>query len=1651
MKNLLTTTFLIFIVERVISQCAPNVPTYVIDLSSNADTTWQLFEADALDRQGQCCGVPTNQSCIRFEITLNPNAAGIFFDYDGASAFGTLNWMVDCGTPHDLRDTICVTDPGPFTLTFCKPGTDNGNYTLISIPKPTFPDDQFVPRNCMQPVEVLGCVANSVTWQSISPGTPGQYNGNLSCTNCLEPTFTPSSNSPNEIQYQVCGYPILDYCVGNVQFCDTVKFTIQDSLQLSISPAQPQFCAGGSVTLTALASGGDGNYSYIWYNSSLQVVGTGVTYQASSPGNYTCEVRDGNYELGFCDDFFENVTVIETLQPVVNAGSDQMLCATSPNAIINGSYQNATNISWSGGSGTFQNGNSSASNIYIPSQNDLSSGSVTLTFSTVGIGGGCSNTSDALTIFFVDTVETNLTDLSLQCKNGDITVNPVISGGMSPLSYSWSDGTNTSINTLMEGTHCLTITDANGCQVADCINVISPASIDVVTSSMPVSTNGGSDGSASISVSGGVGPYSYLWSNGGTSSSISNLSYGMYTVTVTDANGCERTTSVVVNEPRCNGFFVSTSSSAVQCFNGTNGSASLSVSGGTAPFTYLWNDPQNQTSANLTNLSAGIYTVQVTDATGCIALNTATVNEPDQLTANVTHTNVTVQNGNDGSAQVNAFGGTGGYSVLWSNGSSNNSISNLIAGLYSVSVSDANGCTISQNVQITQPPCNEFQANIIAASPDCNGSATGSANLNLVNGLAPYSIVWSTGQVGVSSVSNLPAGFHSVQVTDAQGCQIVQTYGISEPSALSIGFNPTPSTCFGADNGTIDATINGGTYPYYSFSWSTGASTEDLINMAPGTYGLTVTDENGCTVSQSVVLTQPSPINVTFTHQDVSCYGFSDAWIDALPTGGTLPYNFGWSNGATTQDLGGIDVGGYILNLTDANNCSFTNSAAILITQPSLVQIQNVIVECPIPGENNTTVAVVPTGGNSDYSVSFDNGQTFSSSDDLIEQLLIGTGYDIIVSDINNCISSPVHIDIAPALSINSVDFNKCYGSGQLTEMVAFNVSGGTAGYMISTDNGSSYLPVDQLSTQLAIDNNYQIVVSDANGCMSLPSDISLPGILSESTSIISDYNGMSISCFNMSDGEAQVVASGGTIPYTMTWSNGQSGAFATNLSSGTYTVVVKDSNGCEISGSVTLIHPDILTASALTLSDFSNNIISCHGAQDGQLLAAVAGGTGPYSFEWINGADSDTISNLPAGFYSVEVTDLNGCSAMDSITIFEPAEITVDVQLADVSCNGSNDGFIDVTVSGGTQPYFYDWNNGENSQDLTTLSEGSYSLTIYDANGCIHVVEEMVVSPNSLDIAISETPVSCYNLSDGSLEINCTGGTLPYIYEWSTGDSTQNLSGLSTGSYNVVVTDANGCWTIISGEVAQPDSIVITGNNSNPTCYGEENAWLNVEVSGGTEPYLFDWSNGQSAEDLSQIGAGTYFLTLTDQNNCVHQTAFYIPEPDPLSIDLNSPLNFHDDNITYHGGSDGSIETTVTGGTAPYTYSWSNNGQTLDQENLVAGVYYLTITDANGCKSLDSIRLFEPDNFAIPTIFTPNEDGDNDVFEIRGLEAYPFNQLTVVNRWGNIVFEQKDYNNTWKGTRKTGEELPDGVYFVIFKTTTDQIESNTYVHIKRH
>jgi len=1509
---------------------------------------------------------------------LDTGAAMVNFNIaTGAVPPGALFYEIECGTQIPVGHPICISGSGVHHITFCKPGNNQNTYIITSISKPIFPKGIHVRIGCSQYITVLGLLDSTATWNSVYPGTSGQYNSYLSCIkNCTNPLYTPAVGAPPYVDYVVCGTPIATAC-GYVYACDTVRIFNVPELNVLVTPVKPGFCSGGSgILLTAHPSGGMAPYTYIWKDPSDVVVSTDSTCQATQSGDYSLEVRDVLYSATLCPSVQINVPVIVTSPPVVNAGPDQYICASSPTANLAGKVTYAKGGTWTGGSGTFNPSRDSLFTSYTPTAGEITAGSVTLVLTSTGAGGGCTDGTDTIVLYYPPMLTVSVPSQALLCSGTTTALTPVITGGVTPYTYLWSTGETTSSITQGQGNYCLSVSDMIGCNVMACGNITSPSALAIVMGSTPTSTNGGSDGTATANPSGGTTPYAYSWSNGETTQTITGVPYGIYTVSITDANGCSINSSVVVNEPRCAGFTASTTVTDVMCYGSTTGSILANVSGGTTPYTYAWNTLPVQTSATATGLGAGAYQLTVTDATGCLAAANSVVSQPTQVTNIMNHTNVSTVGGTDGTATANTAGGTPGYTYSWSTGATTSSISNLSQGTYYVTITDNNSCSMLDSVAIAQPPCNSLTLGVYFTPVKCTGGSDGSASAVAAFGTAPYTYSWSTGAT-TQSVSGLAAGSYAVTITDAIKCTEMQSFTVTQPSPLSIALAPTNISCAQVSDGTIELTITGGTFPY-AFNWSNGVTVEDQKNLTDGTYSVIVTDANGCTATGSASITRPTPMAFSATKTDVTCNGGSNGSASVSVSGGVGPYTYSWSNGATTSSLSGLVKGSYMLTVTDANGCS--NAIAplvILIDEPLVVSVSSATTSCPVPGSGIAPVTVSVQGGNSGpYSISFDNGTTFGASGVYTTSLPLDSTYSIVAQDGNGCLSAPYTLSINPQVVITGVSFSKCFSSGTIATTVTVSAAGGKGGaYQVSFNNGVSFYPPGVYSQSLPIDSSYTIVVQDSSLCASAAAKIKIPAVFNVSATESVYAGGYNISCNGSADGSINLTVTGGTAPYIYVWSNAATTQNVSGLGAGSYTVTVTDSNGCAQPISVTLTEPAVLSTTVAATTNYNGYPISCNGSTDGSAITSPSGGTSPYTYSWGTGATTQTIGNLGAGSYSVTVTDNNGCQTTGSVTLAAPAAIFATPTVQNVLCNGFATGSVSLAVSGGVTPYSYSWNNGA---------------------------------------------------------------------------TTQNILNLNAGTYSVMITDNNGCQYSVTAAVTQTAPVIVSSTQSNISCNGLSDGSVNLTITGGTSPYTFSWDNGIIVQNLNNISAGVYAVTVSDVNGCTAKDTVTITEPSVLTADLSSGTKPDGYNVTFYGGSDGNITTTVNGGTSPFSFVWSNGATTQDLGGLTAGSYTLEVTDSHGCKFDAHIILTEPGGLQMPTGFSPNFDGLNDYFVVHGLDAYPNNHLLVFNRWGNEVFSKYYYTNNWGGTNNAGQELPDGTYFVILEINNGQIKLNGYVDIRR-
>lgn len=670
---------------------------------------------------------------------------------------------------------------------------------------------------------------------------------------------------------------------------------------------------------------------------------------------------------------------------------------------------------------------------------------------------------------------------------------------------------------------------------------------------------------------------------------------------------------------------VSTSSTNVTCFGLCNGTATAVGGGGWAPYTYLWSN--GATTQTVTGLCPGTYTVTATDIDLGYAVGTVVISQPSQLGVTAFGTDQICTNAPEGTATAVPYGGTPPYTYQWSNGGTTAIITGLTAGNYSVTVTDANGCTAVANATVVF--FNEG--------------------------------VWLM-------ISN------------------------------------TPVTCFGANNGTAHISAMSGTPPYI-YQWSNGGNGPDITNLSPGTYSVTVTDQNGCSNFTSTTITQPTQLTGTTSSTNAACGNTGTATV--TPSGGTPPYTFQWHNTFTTQTITGLAPGPYLVTVTDANGCTFTASVNVGGTNTNLTVNVTLVSNAGCTVGGSATASVV--GGSGNYVYAWDNGQTTATATNLT-----AGNHSVTVTDVTTMCSGvgTINIPTAPPLTVTAVVNSNanCTVGGSATA----TASGGTPPYTYKWDNGQLTATATNLGA-----GPHTVTATDAAGCIATTTITIGQGQGPTVTAVVT----ANATC--TAGGSATATATGGAGGYVYLWSNGQSTATATNLAPGTHMVTVTDAGGCSASASVSVTQPN---APSVTAAATGN--ANCNGG-GGVATASPSGGTPPYTYAWSNGQTNAIATNLGAGVYTVTVTDAAGCKGTASVSIASPFPPAV-VITASSNANCNQPGSATVMASGGAGSYTYHWDNNENTATAVNLLAGAHSVTVTDAAGCTGTASVTIGFTNS-------------------------------------------------------------------------------------------------------------------------------------------------------------------------------------------------------------------------------------------------------------------------------------------------------------------------------
>lgn len=1112
--------------------------------------------------------------------------------------------------------------------------------------------------------------------------------------------------------------------------------------------------------------------------------------------------------------------------------------------------------------------------------------------------------------------------------------------GTGPFTFLWETGetTQTIMIPLAYGDYMVTMTDATGCTaIINCH--VKPYPLVLY---YPYNQNACEGDTVTLFLDwfrDSLPGATYLWSTGETTPTITLTDDLTWSVTVTDpSNGCE-----FIIEPNLFDFHEIPEIEIIGPELLCNGeSVVLTVEGG--PWDYVVWYPLGQWwgeyGETYTATQPGQYIAwgNSPSASWCWAKDTLDL-LPGSIPPPILEGPPDLCTGQTGTISV--VNSSDYVAFLWNTGETSSSIEALEPGTYFITVTDDEGCTLPHSLYIPENDGADLVTEPVSAS--C-GQSDGSISLSATP-VENYDYQWSNGSTS-QDLTDVPPGTYSVTVTDVNGCtSITEDIVPDTPVDITITDNLTPNTVCENFNGAIN--INALPVLPYTYQWSNGATTEDINNLAPGVYSVTVTTGVNCTATAEFTIEDNSNATDIAPSINPSSCGLENGSIILQLNGGSGPFTYIWSNGHTTEDLLDIGAGNYYVTVTGADGCS--SSAFIELPNEDIpITLTSDILPNSSCDESNGSIdlLVSPSGT---YSFNWSTGAT---TEDLY---FLGAGtYDVTVTLGNSCTQTgsytvaneniPFTIDGSPTPNTSCSTPN---GSIDL----AISPSG------IYTYNWSTGAPSEDINN--LGEGTYFVTVTSSDGC-AISSSFTITG---SSTSI--DISGLAVSntSCQVPNGSVDIdVTPAGT--YSFLWSNGMTTEDINNSPAGTYSVTVTDGNGCTSTGSFTIGNE----SAEFTLSAIPQTNTSCT-VSNGSIDLSIDP-PGSYTYIWSNGSTTEDLNAMSGGNYSVTVTDANSCSSTASFTIDEATAVPeIQASIMDEVCGEANGSIhLSVTPSNST----YAWSSGETIEDLNNISAGTYIVTVTGSNGCT-VIDTFTINNGSSNFTLSGTPIDNSSCSspNGSLNLQVTPSGA-YTFIWSNGATTEDLQNIDAGTYSVTVTDPFNCSSIATYNVSSNTIDPVMVETVTPATCGQINGEINITVTPPTgNTYI--WSNGSNIEDLQNIGPGTYSVTVTNSNGCSAISVFTVPNNNTnFSIDGFASANTSC--IASNGGIDLNILPLNT-----YTYAWSNGSTDSDLNNLPAGTYTVTVTDEFGCSSTSSYTIEDDSNAPTLTeIITPATCGQS-------------------------------------------------------------------------
>ena len=1133
------------------------------------------------------------------------------------------------------------------------------------------------------------------------------------------------------------------------------------------------------------------------------------------------------------------------------------------------------------------------------------------------------------------------------------------------------------------------------------------------TNGYHISCNGASDGIISASASGGAEGFVYSIDgiNFQSYPFFSGLSAGTYTITYKDANSCIATETLTLNEPPPLSGAASVTQ-GVNCYDENTGEITFTVTPiqvGVPPYQYSIDNGSNyQTSNVFSNLNGDVnYLVMIEDDNGCSFIDSIYLSEPAEIIYSATLSDyngfgISCNGDANGIITASASGGTGNltYSLDGLSFQSSPVFSGLEAGGHTITYSDINGCTADTTITLTEPGV----FNIFPMSSDYNGAdiscfgySDGEIYSTDSNGVSAVLYEFNNSGILTATASwdSLSSGAYNIYAEDSNGCNTAQTVILVDPPVLAANLTVVSNEYCNNMNGELEIVASGGTGAL-NYTWSDGQNTSIATGLVAGNYQCTILDANGCDTNLLGAVIDDVPFQIIPTSTP-TCLGANQgtASVSLIPNGSYVLNNpsYLWSDPSsqTTQLATNLAAGNYTVTVNDLN-CSI-NASLVVDTPSAPLFIQSIDVSQITCHNANNGEIVVHASGNPPYSFSFNSNPP--TNDSVYNNLSAGN-YQVLVEDFSGCTSLQTVNIVNPdviAVGTVTIDSVSCFGECDAS-ILSIQASGGTpfnsAGYsyLYSVNGGLPHPNTSYFNGYCA--DTYTVQVRDVNDCVSSTLlIISEPDELNVnvSTSLWSNYQ---IRCHGDNSGSANITVSGGITPYTINYYEPGNAApisissFVSGLSAGIYNFEVIDEHGCAYSETIAYNEPDPI------IHNFIPTHVTCSSWSNGSLIDSVYGGVGnsiTYSYSWNTGESTYAIDSLAIGSYTMTVTDENNCISIDSYTINDNLALSATTSSINVSCFDYCDGEIAINASGGIPNinsngnpiYNYQWNDTllqttstaiglcVNNNSLST----TYECVVTDMQGCALTLAQTITQESQLMVTSSIIDeILCYGGSNGKLNATASGGSGSYQYMWSNNAPTYSANsannGVPSGDYVITVIDAEGCTAADFITLNEPTELSLTISETNVTCFGFDNGEIVATAANGTPflgippEYLYTVTNEEtgaavysstipvgSAENLMP---GIYTVVAEDRNGCLIESGtIYISEPgDSLSITFNTV----DASCLQNNGS---ASVVAYGGTPVYLYNWDNNTAAVNNTNLEAGYYPVTVIDSRGCEIRDS------------------------------------------------------------------------------------------------